>query len=102
MRVLTNLKDTVATDALIGRIPIGALDTPPNRAKYRRACAERYALVASNHLEHCMPDRGRKFQGYKHRYGAASFRATSTVRLMSPNYTYTYTKLIWPPSAHIP
>jgi hypothetical protein len=24
MRVLTNLKDTVATDALIGRLPIGA------------------------------------------------------------------------------
>jgi hypothetical protein len=31
MRVLTNLKDTVATDALIGRFR-SALDTPPNRA----------------------------------------------------------------------
>jgi hypothetical protein len=35
MRVLTNLKDTVATDALIGRIRIGARHSTKSREIYR-------------------------------------------------------------------
>jgi cob(I)alamin adenosyltransferase len=50
MRVLTNLKDTVATDALIGRLPIGA--TLHHLRGLCRASERQVSLISSTRGVH--------------------------------------------------